>query len=314
MAQELLSYPVSARVVSMGQTGTADNSSPSTIFLNPANVLGASRFYAQGMTVISNLNENADYWIRRANAGSSWKAGAVTLGFDLSYSKLHFAANYDSLYQPEGLNEDILGLAAGVGFGVGSTDFLFGAGAKSYSESYQPFDYFMMGGMTEKGNAIAYDAGFEVRHRATLQGWDVNTALGAAVVNAGNDIKSDHAWDHLPRQYNLGLNVRMVSPPVEVLWANVPLITLCASLDATQPRDEDWVWMAGTEFSVAQILFLRSGMQTYTGSGNPDPSFATWGAGVGIPIRKLRARLDYGRRGEYYGKFEHYELTLEWIP
>jgi hypothetical protein len=79
-----------------------------------------------------------------------------------------------------------------------------------------------------------------------------------------------------------------------------------------QPRDDDWVWMAGTELAVAQIFFLRNGIQTYTGNHNPDPSLATWGAGVGVPAGKLRARLDYGRQGEYFGKLEHFELTLEW--
>jgi hypothetical protein len=315
-AQELLSYPLSARVISMGQAGAADNLSPSTIVLNPANVIGAPRLYAQGMMVTTDLGGNSDYWLRRANAGSSWKlgkTGAVMLGLDASYSKLHASFSYDFTTQPQTLDEDVLGLAAGVGFASGHDDFLIGVGVKRYSESEKAFDYYSGEGVSADRDAMAFDAGLEARHRATLQGWDVNSALGVAMVNAGNDIEGgDYGPDHLPRQFNFGLNVRMVSPTVEVLSARVPLIAFCASLDAMQPRDEDWVWMAGTELSVAQIFFLRNGIQTFTGHDNPDPSLATWGAGVGIPAGKLRARLDYGRRDEFLGKLEHFELTLEW--
>lgn len=301
VAQELLPYPVSARVISMGQTGAADNSSPSTIFLNPANVLGAPRLYAQGMMVTTNVN-STDYWIQRANAGSTWKMGsAVTLGFDLSYAKLHH--RNDTVYSNHQLDEDMLGLAAGVGLVSGTNDFLLGVAVKSYTRNSEWRDNTEMYSMSQNEDANAIDAGFEVRNRATLQGWDINSAMGAAVVNAGPDTDN---------QFNAGLNVRMVSPPVEVLSAHVPLIAFCASFDAALPDEGEWVWMVGTELSVAQMLFLRSGIQTYTGSENPDPSLATWGAGVGIPISRLRARLDYGRRGEYYGKFEHYEFTLEW--
>lgn len=309
-AQELLSFPLSARVVSMGSSGAADNSTPSTIILNPANTVGAPRFYVQATEVTVDIS-GGDFWMRRGNAGASLKLGPALFGFDLSYARLHVSQTFEFSTVPQTITEDLVGLAAGAGFRSGNNEFMIGAAGRRFAEDEQSTSFPMMEMESNKADAIALDAGFEFRNRASLQGWDVNSALGAAVLSAGSDFDFAGSTRQLPERFQSGLNVRMVSPTVGVLGARVPLIAFLANLDASKPRDEDWEWMAGTELAVAQMLFFRSGIHTFTGSENPDPSQASWGAGVGIPLRKLRARLDYGRETEVFGKIEHYELTLE---
>ncbi len=306
-AQDLLYFPLSARVVSMGSAGAADNATPSTIILNPANVIGPPRLYAQATEVT--FDSFHDFWMRRANAGASLHVGSVLLGFDLAYFRLHLGQTFYTT--PQKLTEDLVALALGAGFTSANNDFMIGASFKRYAEDEQEVSYPTLEMQTSKADAVAFDAGFEFRNRASLQGWDVNSALGAAILNTGSDYDHSGGTRQLPQRFRSGLNVRMVSPTVGVLGARVPLISFLANVDASKPRDEDWEWMAGTELAVAQMLFFRSGIHTFTGSENPDPSNASWGAGVGIPLRKLRARLDYGRESEFFGKIEHYELTLE---
>jgi hypothetical protein len=314
-AQQLLYYPISARVTSMGQAGAADNTNPSTIVLNPANVIGPLRLYAQGSMLSTDI-EAEDFWIRRANAGATWRFGPMLFGVDLAYARLHFARPFYISDSPQKSTQDVVELTTGLGASVGSNDFLVGIAGKRLAdkEEVQPTPILLDTLATTeklKADAYAFDAGAEIRHRGTLQGWDINTALGAAIMNVGNDLETDDGSRHLPRHFNGGFSVQMVSPPVQVFWGSVPLITFLANVDAAKQRDVDWEWMAGTEVSVWQILFLRTGIHTLTGQDGPDPSQATWGFGAGLPLRNLRVRFDYGREGDAIGELRHFELTAE---
>jgi hypothetical protein len=314
-AQSILDYPISARVTSMGETGVADNSTPSTIVLNPANVIGPLRLYAAGALLSTDI-DNEDFWIRRANAGATWRLGPILFGVDLAYARLHLAPAHFFFEPSPVFTQDVVELTTGLGLAVGSNDFLFGLSAKRFADKAEaeqtPIPLDSVAVITsDNADAYAVDAGVEIHHRGSLQGWDVNSALGAAVTNVGNDIELESESQHLPRHVSGGVSVRMVSPPVQVLWGSVPLIAFSANIDATRPRDQDWEWMAGTELAVWQILFLRTGLHTVTGVDGPDPSQATWGAGVGVPLRNLRARLDYGRVADTGGRFQRFELTVE---
>jgi hypothetical protein len=309
-AQELLSFPLSARVVAMGSAGAADNSTPSTIILNPANVIGAPRFYAQGTEVTVDIF-TGDFWMRRANAGASLHLGPALLGFDLSYSRLHANYTFAVTTVPQTLTEDLVGLAVGAGFVSANNDFMIGAAGRRFAEDEQSVSYPTLEAETTKSDAVAFDAGFEFRkpRRAAGMGCEHRSRRRDPQHGQRLRVRGKHsqaaatAPERIERAHGESDHRRV--------GARVPLIALLANLDAARPRDGDWEWMAGTELAVAQILFLRSGIHTFTGSDNPDPSNATWGAGVGIPLRKLRARLDYGRESEFFGKIEHYELTLE---
>jgi hypothetical protein len=314
VAQALLGTPVSARVIAMGVSGTADNSSPSTIFLNPANVIGAPRLYAAGAMTDFNPDRGDD-WMRRASGGMSCRVGkSFTLGADFSYSKMLF--NATPLYiAPTELkySEELEALALGAGYTSGNYDVLAGTTLKHWSSSdhgfSDPYDPMVETSVSDD----ALDLGVIVRRRATMQAWDVNWALGMAMLNEGADYRNTLVSSGSAKHYNFGLNLRLVSPTISVLSAQVPFFALTANLDSTKPRDDDWQWMGGTELAVAQILFVRTGLQTFTGSRNPDQSLACWGAGVGIPAGKLRARFDYGRRDSgFSNQVKHFELTLEW--
>lgn len=312
-AQELLYYPLSARVSAMAQAGAADNTNPSTIVLNPANVVGPLRLYAQGQ-MLSTTIDAEDFWIRRANAGFTLRFGWLKLGADLAYARLHL----DFAPQDTAFTQNVVELTTGLGIAVGSSDFLFGIAGKRYADDQKAHNGPVplnipteIDSTVDKGDAYAFDAGAEIRHRGTLQGWDINSSIGAAMMNVGNDVKHEDGKRHLPRHFNGGISVQMVSPPVQVFFGSVPLITFLANVDAAKQRDIDWEWMAGTEVSVWQILFLRTGIHTITGEDGPDPSQATWGFGAGLPLRNLRVRIDYGRQADAFGELRHFELTAE---
>ena len=297
----------------MAQAGAADNTTPSTIVLNPANVIGPLRLYAQGQMLSTDISDE-NFWIRRVNAGATWRFGPMLFGVDLAYARLHFAQPYSFGEWSDGITQDVIELTSGLGASVGSNDFLVGlAGKRLADKEVVPTDPFRVDTLTttNKADAYAFDAGAEIRHRGALQGWDINSALGAAMMNIGNDIEVDTEKRHLPRHFNGGFSVQMVSPPVQVFWGSVPLITFLANVDAAKQRDHDWEWMAGTELSIWQILFLRTGIHTLTGQDGPDPSQATWGFGVGLPLRMLRVRLDYGREADAFGELRHFELSAE---
>jgi hypothetical protein len=310
-AQDLFYFPLSARVASMGATGVADNATPSTIVINPANVLGESRLYVQGTDLKVDETFFNDLWMRRANAGATFQMGSARFGVDLAFSKLHSSLPANFLPYSQTFNEDLLVLTAGLGFVSGKNDFLFGVAAKRFTES---LDSNISSGETESSDAdvMAFDAGVEIRNHAALQGWDVNSGLGVALLNKGGDYEFDGSTREVRESWNFGLNVRMVSPTIGILSARVPMVAFLVNLDASQSHDDDWIWMAGTELAVAQMFFLRSGIRTFTGNDDQDPSDASWGMGVGIPAGKLRARLDYGRGNNLIVKDEHFELTVEW--
>jgi len=309
-AQSILYYPVSARVTSMAGTGTADNSTPSSIVLNPANVVGPPRIYVQGAILRTDAIE--DFWIRRANAGASWRFGPVRFGADLAYGRFNAAGLLDSISDASTLTQDVVELTSGLGVSIGRNDFLVGLAGKRFVDKQETAGSALDSVSTvDKADAFAFDAGAEIRHRATLQGWDVTTSVGAAVINVGNDVEHDDGKRHLPRHVNGGLSISMVSPPVQVFWGAVPLVAFSANVDATRPRDQDWEWMAGSEIALWQVFFVRSGIHTVTGVEGNDPAEAAWGLGLGLPIRMLRVRVDYGRDSESFDKLERWELTLE---
>lgn len=290
----------------MAGTGTADNSTPSSIVLNPANVVGPPRIYVQGAMLRTDASE--DFWIHRANAGAAWHFGPVRFGADLAYGRFN-AEGLNSIGAPSTHTEDVVELTSGLGVSIGRNDFLVGLAGKRFVDKEEAsLDSITT---TDKADAFAFDAGAEIRHRATLQGWDVTTSIGAAVINAGNDVEHDDGKRHLPRHVNGGLSVSMVSPPVQVFWGAVPLVAFSANVDATRPRDQDWEWMAGSEIALWQVFFVRSGIHTVTGVEGNDPAEAAWGLGLGLPIRMLRVRVDYGRDSESSDKLERWELTLE---
>jgi len=299
----------------MAQAGAADNTTPSTIVLNPANVIGPLRLYAQGQMLATDIYTE-DFWIRRVNAGATWRFGPLLLGVDLAYARLHLASLIFAGHSDE-ITQNVVELTTGLGLRLGSNDFSFGIAGKRYADKDEvapgPLPLTPLDSLTEtnKADAYAFDAGGEIRHRGTLQGWDINSALGAAIMNVGNDFEVDDGKRHLPRHFNGGISVQMVSPPVQVFWGSVPLVTFLVNADAAKQRDQDWEWMAGTELSIWQILFLRTGIHTITGQDGPDPSQATWGFGAGLPLRNLRVRLDYGRQADAIGDLKHFELSAE---
>jgi hypothetical protein len=313
-AAPLLGFVANARAIGMGDVGVADNSDPSTIFYNPANVIAASRVYVLGAQQRFGFYDELK--IRRANAGFSRASnGGWTIGADVSYGKLSYGesvltdtegnilATFDSY-------EDVAALAAGLAFTTGAWEFRFGAGVKRWSANYGPPE--VGGGEPVKADAMTFDAGATAVLHTRYGAWNITPAIGVAMMDAGEEVDWGMFKDPLPTRLNFGASVRVDSSPCNVFSAKVPLVSFVCQADGIDPTEGDFEWGIGDEIAVAQILFLRTGVRRYASTSNvTDHTYASWGAGLGFPAGPLRARFDYGRQKNAYEK-DHMDVLVEW--
>ncbi len=314
----LLTSPANARSTAMGDIGVSDNSDPSTIFFNPANVCAAPRVYALASQQRYELFD--DLKVRRANAGFSWQSGPRspwTLGADIGYGRLSYGEVITT--NPEGTvldsvdtYEDVVSLAAGLGFHASNTlEFRFGGAVKIWRAHFASPDVSADESVL-KLDATSFDAGLAVSLHERYGAWNITPSIAAAVIDMGQDVEDPRGGsDPLPSRLNAGASVRIESSPVEVMYARVPLIAVVCQADGIKPLHDDREWGIGTEIAVAQILFLRNGVRWYTRLSGEDVTYASWGAGVGIPAGGLRMRFDYGRQTNTYEK-DHMDVLLEW--
>lgn len=311
----LLTNSANARALAMGDVGVADNTDPSTIFYNPANVISASRVYA--LAAQQRFDGYDDVWLRRANAGFSWHAGEgspLSVGTDLSYGKLNLGEavvtdTAGTILGTFNAYQDVVALTTGIGITVGSCEFRFGAGVKRWVAVYGPSDF--SGEPSVEANATTFDAGVTVALHERYGAWNITPAIAAAMIDAGQDIDWGFQKDPLPTRVNFGASVRVESSPCNVFSAKVPLVAFVCQADGVDPTEGDLEWGIGNEIAVAQILFLRTGVRRYhSTSSSSDPTYASFGAGLGFPAGPLRARFDYGRQKNSYEK-DHMDVLVE---
>lgn len=326
----LLVNSIHARAISMGSTGVADNSDPSTIFFNPANVCAGSRVY--GTAAEQRFDHFPDLWLRSANAGFSYqpKGRSWTVGVDAGYAKLNFGdfSVYDfndSLIATVKAYQDVASLTAGIGFSGSMYEFRFGAGVKMWRSHDVGGDYINPEPVI-KADATTFNAGFAVAMHERYGAWNITPAIGAAMMDMGENIQWPNGdRSKLPTRLNFGASVRIESSPCEVLSARVPLVTVICQAEGIAPTDGDFEWGIGNEIAVAQILFVRAGVHRYAldlgGNylGLSNPTTASWGVGLGLPAGSLRARFDYGREpppsglGDINFDKDYMDVLVEWM-
>jgi hypothetical protein len=318
----LLRYPANARIVAMGDIGVSDNSDPSTIFFNPANVCARNRIYG----VVSQQRWDSadflpdDFHVRRANAGFSRGSSAGspwTFGADIGYGRFSYgesiATNTDgTVLDTIDTYEEVGSLGVGVGFRATETlELRFGAGVKHWHAHFAGAEVGNGPSVIEFGGT-SFDAGFVAALHERYGAWNITPGVGAAIIDAGPDVEVDgFGSDPLPTRLNFGASVRIESAPVDVLSAHVPLLAVVCQSDGIKPLHDDFEWGIGNEIAVAQILFLRNGVRRYARRSGDDATYSSWGAGVGIPAGPLRMRFDYGTQKNSYEK-DHMDLLVEW--
>jgi hypothetical protein len=210
------------------------------------------------------------------------------------------------------LYEDAAALALGAGFTAGGAyELRFGVAGKRWVGHFPASEVGMEPAATP--SAMSFDAGAAIEMHSRTGGWDVTPALGVAMMDMGQDFEvRPGQTEPLPTRLNVGASVQFQSD-TEVFVARVPLVSVLCQAEGVAPTDGDFEWGLGDEIAVAQILFLRTGVRRYASTTLAhDPTYATWGVGIGIPAGPLRARFDYGRQANNYEK-DHMGFLLEWV-
>jgi hypothetical protein len=305
----LLTLPANARSIAMGDIGTADNSDPSTIYYNPANVCSATRVY--GLVSQQRFQLADSIRARRANLGFSGSSpqSPWMVGLDFGYARLSYGEGVitdaqNNVIDTLNVYEDVASVTGGIGFHAGRVfDMRFGGAVKMWRARFD-----------QQYQSTSFDAGVAMTLHERYGAWNITPSLGAAMIDAGEDIVvPNYPGDPLPTRVNAGGSLTIESSPCNVMSARVPLVAVTVQAEAIKPLHEDYEWGIGNEIAIAQMLFVRSGVRRYTTNdpyGNA-PTYASWGVGAGIPAGGLRMRFDYARQANPYDK-DHMDVLVQW--
>jgi hypothetical protein len=321
-AAPVLQIMISARGSSMGVTGVADNSDPANIYFNPANVVGAARVYAQGSRWDFIPVLAPDIWIGGGSAGICQQRAdsrLATLSADVSYGRLDYGES--TVTDPSGFPlgtfkayEDYLALTLGAALRVADTwDLRVGIAGKRVHLNYGP-EAFTTSGEDNDIDGFAFDAGITLARRAVVSDWNVVAAFALAVLNNGPDLEFPSGnSDPLPGRFHFGSSIRVDSPTVRVLSAEVPMVAFVYNLEGVERfHGDDFSWGIGGEFALAQVLFVRAGVSDHEDRVPYDRrEVSGWGVGLGLPAGSFRARFDFARTSAIWE--DQFGLTLDWM-
>ena len=232
------------RNAAMGGAGTASSNDASAIVWNPA-FLGEITWYQL-------ISDSRTYTIQLDNddLSDNFAYFAAPLG-RLGCLGLSVGSNGSNSY-----NETRMGMAYGTSalsrFLLGKDNkLLIGFGFQNYRTGFNETDNSYLDGSSysfEDSNS-AFDADFGIVYRPTsfLQ-------LGLAVnrIMSANMALQDGGSDKLPRIISVGANL------------NIDALTLTADYNMEQGEDiTESYYALGTEYAVAENLFLRAGLNSY---------------------------------------------------
>jgi hypothetical protein len=312
-----LVLPVNPRTGAMALAGTADNSDPSSIYLNPANVVATPHAYLSGSTLRLSFDDflggdAPEIKARRFDGGGAWQLDATsawTFGASITYGDVEWTSDlFEGL---DDVSEHVVSLALGAGFAMdGRYEFRLGAAVKRISATvpYFVFDPFF-GLASGDVDGYAYDAGFAAALRGDETQWHVTPQFGIAVTNGGpEDLElPDGSFQALPTSFNVGASFRIASPMSKVGDADAPLFAATINLDGQDPEEGSLYWAFGSEIALAQTLFIRGGVQMVT-----DETLPAWGVGFGLPVASFRFRFDYCDADSEVAR-DNVSLLLEWL-
>lgn len=311
----ILRFGPATRAKGMGETGAADAADPSNAFYNPAVISATSGVFLSGAygTLWPGLSPGIYIFHVSTGAGVSFVAGNSTelkLGGGIGFSRLDFGefepspGNLTVLCRPGPESETAIGFTMG-GEAVFEKTLhaAMGFALKPVWLQLKANDWIQQ--PAAKGNGIAYDLGFLLAVDI-LKGPDLrlSTSVGFSMLNLGSEIelsnvtRSDPA--QLPKEYRIGLGLRLEGPRAVFLGRESPVAALSANCDMSDRDGSEMVhansdyWGAGMEAAVLDMLFIRFGCfnERYYYE-RFDAADYTFGIGIGLTAKAYRVRLDY---------------------
>jgi hypothetical protein len=250
-AMNFLNIGVSARSAATGEAFSAVSDGPVSSYYNPAGLAGTENIQIAGMH---------SEWLqdlRYEYLGFALPVGQRG-GLGLSFSYLTFGRidGYSQSNEPLG-NIGAYDMAAGVSYGHRiSQRFSVGIGIKGIGEKLDDVTAFGFAG----DMGIRYDSDKYI--------------VGLSLMNLGPKIKYELSSSPLPSSVNGGVSY-------------FPLATrhLAIMAGAAMPFSGDFAFRAGIEYSIQDLLVLRSGYDSQDNSGG-DNGFS-FGGGLNLSVHSL---------------------------
>ncbi len=271
---EVLSIPVGARAVAMGEAFTAMADDVSSLYWNPAGIAilnqsEASFMHSQWLKDLT--YNNASVAVPLENGG---------IGTSLSYLSYGNIDGFDSKGNPAGSVNAYSGVAT---LGGGLLGDLWSAGFNLKGVQGQLADV--------KATGFAADLGATLIYPKEVQGGTLRAA--ATVRNLGSGLKYIDQTDPFPREWRVGLAaVQMMNQKLNL------------SLDYGKERDTDGSVYAGAEYWALPYIALRAG---YAGSHTESSGVR---AGLGLKIKDLAFNYAFSPYGDL-GMTHRYELSMK---
>jgi hypothetical protein len=289
----------SVRSVGMGESGVADGRDPGNVYFNPANVTGIEGVYGTGSYMLVSPFFDTDMWLGHGSLGGGRTFGAerkFRLGLDLTLARLDFGTvRYGDVFDPQGvivdMNENLV--SAAVGGSMAFAEFWQVALGVTYKRWTKTFDEVATTtGPVPGGYATnMFDVGAVLSSGVDAGEWSLEPALGVALVNMGPEIDYRTGSYPPPSWLNYGVSVRVAAPRVALGSASVPTVSAVLNVDGKHGMEEQHPrWAFGSEVGLLEAIFLRWGRQIDDWRRT---TVTTWGVAAGVPVGRLRARLEY---------------------
>jgi len=274
----ILSIPVGARPIAMGEAYTALADDISSLYWNPAGIAILNQSQASFMynpTLVDSVYQHAAI-------AAPWEFGGI--GGSLSYLSYGNIRGFNASGDPTGdvSAYSMVGTGSG-GFFMGP--WAFGASIKGVQSKLD----------TENAMGVAGDLGMIWTHQKPVLG-EGTLRLGATIRNLGTGMKFIDQRDPFPRQWRLGAALLRIADK-----------RLQVSADIAKERDTEWAGYAGAEYKVHRHVSLRAGYAATEVEGNGVR------AGIGIHIRDFSFDYAYSNYGDL-GMSNRYELSMRFGP
>ncbi len=283
-----LNIGVSARAVGMGESVVALNQDASSVYYNPASIAQLDKTEISLTQVQWPADINYDYFSATRHVSGQHYIG-VSAGI------LHMEPMKETTeFHPEGTGnyftyqDQFFGLT----YGAKMTDrFSFGLTLKHVSENMAQIE--MSSVLVDMGTF--YWTGYKsLRFCASLSHFGKQASPNGTYEkrlldnNSGEDILEETNYQKFspPTLFRVGGAI----DPIESLNHH-----LTVSMQLNHPVDNAEYIVTGLEYSWMNILYMRAGYKS-----NKNEENFTVGAGVVIPLGKMKIRADYG-----YANFEH---------